>query len=579
MSAHEPDMNPFPTPEGAAPAEENQAFEDLMSSYLGTIGDLEVGQLAHARVVAVKKDYVLLDVGDKAEGIVDVQEFADPRGNVNVAVGDEVEVVVKSRDSDSGQVRVSRRQAAQRMNWERVMKAHDNHTPISGHVTRALKTGVLVDCGVPCFLPASQVDLARVENLESLVGQEISAYVIEVDRGKHRAVLSRRQLLGEERKKKRDEVMSHIEEGQTVSGKVKSIMAFGVFVDLGGIDGLVPKEEVSWEKRPNIAEALKVHTNYKFKVIAIDRERERITLSRRHLKPDPWQKIEDDYPRELTVKANVTNLTNNCAYVALEDGIEGRIHRSNLSWVASVKKPSDVLKKGDAIKASVIGWDKEKRLLDLGLKQISADPWLEIEKKFPEGSRHKVTVAELAPYGAFVQIDDSTRGLVHVSDMSYDKNFKDPKQLVKVGDEIEAVVLKVDLDARRINFGLKQLEDDPFEQFVRAHPQGRMVTGKIKSITGFGAFVELAPHVEGLLHISQWGREKVESLEHVAKPGDEVTVKILKVEKPIRKISLSRRAAIADEERREVEQYTQKKGEATTSLGSLLKNLKIDVNQ
>lgn len=557
--------------------EENEQFEDLMSNYLDTMGELEVGQITHARIVQVKKDYVLLDIGDKAEGVVEIKEFQDFQGNLNVAVGDEVDVIIQNRDPESGQVNVSYRLARQRIYWDRLVEAFEKNLPVTGFITKALKTGVLVDAGVPCFLPASQLGLSRTEDLESVVGQEIEAYVIDLDRNRHRGVLSRRRLLTEERKKKREEALTKLEEGAVITGKVKSIMDFGVFVDLGGIDGLVPREEVSWHKHVRMDEALKLNTNYKFKILSIDREKERVTLSRRQLKPDPWQKIETEYPKDLNVRGTVTNLTNNCAYVLLDDGIEGRIHRNNLSWITTVRKPSDVLKKDDVVKAVVLDWDKEKRLLELGLKQISIDPWQEIEAKYPIGSRQKVKIIEVVPYGAFVQLDDTTKGLIHVSDMSYDKRFKDPKQLVKVGDEVEAVVLKIDLDARRINLGIKQLEDDPFETFTRAHRQGSAVTGKVKSVTSFGAFVELAPHVEGLLHVSQWSREKVETLENVVKPGDELTVKIIKIEREIGKISLSRRAYLADEERREVDQYRSTNVDANTNLGSLLKNLKIDI--
>lgn len=567
-----------PTEKGSTP-EEGQDFDDLLSNYLDSLSELEIGQLTNARVVEVKKDYVVVDVGDKAEGIVDKKEFADYRGNVTIGVGDTVEVVVKGRDSDSGHVIVSHRQAKQRQEWNRLVEAYEKGYPVHGYVVRALKNGVLVDAGVPCFLPASQLDVSRVEDLNQFVNQDIEAYVIDIDKGRRRGILSRRKLMEEQRKQKRQEVLGTLVEGETVSGKVKAVVDFGVFVELGGIDGLVPREEISWEKRVDMNEALKVGTTYKFKVIAIDRERERVTLSRKQLKPDPWLKIETDYPRELQIQATVTNLTNNCAYVLLEDGVEGRIHRDNLSWATSVRKPSDVLKKGDKVTAMVLDYDMDKRLLELGLKQLSADPWLEIEQKYPVGSRQKVKVVEVVPFGAFAQLDEVTKGLIHVSDMSYDRNFKDPKKLVKVGDEIEAVVLKIDLENRRINLGIKQLEEDPFEAFRREHPEGSAITGKIKSVTDFGAFVELAPRIEGLLHKSQWARERVDTLEGLAKPGEEVTVKILKIERDNQKISLSRRAFLAEEERREVDQYRQSPTDATTRLGSLLKNIKITPGQ
>lgn len=562
---------------GEHKVEEADQFDDLMANYLDQMGELELGQVTSARVVAVKKDYVLLDIGDKAEGIVDIREFADVHGDVNVAVGDEVEVVIQSRDRDSGQVRVSYRQARQRVNWDALVEAYEKGQTVRGHVVKALRNGVLVDAGVPCFLPASQLDLGRVENLEAYVGQDVDAYVIDVDRARHRGVLSRRKLLGEDRKKRREEALAALVDGATVNGKVKTIVDYGVFVELQGIDALVPREEVAWEKRVNLQEALKVGHSYKFKILTIDRERERVTLSRKQLKPDPWLKIEADYPKELKVKGTVINLTNNCAYVQLEDGIEGRIHRSNLSWSTSVRKPGDIVKKGDIVHPVVLSWDVEKRLLELGLKQAEADPWADIATRFPINSRRQVKVIEVVPYGAFVQVDESTKGLIHVSDMSYDRNFKDPKKLVKVGDEIEAVILKIDMEQRKINLGLKQLEEDPFTAFTKKHRTGSVVTGTVKSVAGFGVFVELAPRIEGLLHISQWSREKTDTLEGVVKPGEELTVKITKIEREIQKISLSRRAFLVDEERKELEQYKQTSSKGGTSLGSLLKGLNIDV--
>lgn len=555
-------------------------FDDLMSGYLDSMSELEVGQLARATVIEIKKDYVLLDVGDKAEGVTDIREFQDFKGNLTVEAGQEVEVVIEGRDSDTGQLRVSYRKARQRTQWALVVDAFEKQVPMHGLVIRALKNGLLVDVGVPCFLPASQFDLTRLENLESAVGQEIDAYVIDIDRGRRRGVLSRRKLLLEEQKRKRAEILSGIAEGQTLEGRIKSVMDFGVFVDLGGLDALVPREEVSWKKHVNVAETLKPGNTYQFVVTAVDREKERVTLSHRQISPDPWLTIEQDYPQGQVVKGIVTNLTNNCAYLVLGEGVEGRIHRNDLSWSSSARKPSDVLKKNDETESVVLGYDREKRLLELGLKQMTPDPWENIHEKYPKGSRQKVKVTDLVSFGAFVQVDESTKGLIHISDMSWDRNFKDPKQLVKPGEEIEAVVLKIDPETRRINFGLKQLTEDPFVVFVRENKQGGYVTGKVKSITNFGVFVELAPLVEGLIHVSQWDREKTENLESVVKPGDEVTAKILKIESKIQKISLSRKAYLIDEERREVAQYTQEGPvKATTSLGSLLKDLKINVGE
>lgn len=560
---------------------EMEQFDNLMSNYLDSMSDLEVGQLAKATIVEIGKDHVLLDVGDKAEGICSVKEFHDFKGNLLAHPGEEVEVVIESRDSSSGQVNVSFRKARQRAEWSRVVEAFEKGSTVYGHVTRALKNGVLVDVGIPCFLPGSQINLTRVDNLESLVGETMECYIIDLDRQRRRGVLSRRRLLTEELNKKREETLATMAEGDEVEGRVKSVVEFGVFVDLGSLDGLVPREDVAWEKRVNVADALKKDQRYKFKVLSIDKERGRVTLSRRQLKPDPWLTIENDYPLELTVNGTVTNLTNNCAYVLLADGIEGRVHRDNLSWLPSVKKPSDVVKKGDEVQATVLAYDKDKRLLDLGLKQLSNDPWNDIEERFPVNSKHTVTISDVVSFGAFARIDEYTKGLVHLSDMTHDRSVKDPRKLVKVGDEVEVIVTRIDQKNRRLNFGMKQLQENPFTAYTKANPQGSVVTGTVKNISSFGAFIELAPLVEGLLHVSQWGREKIDSLESVLKPGDEVTVKILKIEKKEQKINLSRRAMLQDEERKIVDQYKKTDGsvKANTNLGSLLKGLDIQLKK
>ncbi len=557
---------------------DEEDFEQLLESYLADTSHIEVGKLTPARVISVSKEYVLVDVGDKAEGIVPIQEFTDYSGNVTVKEGDTVEVVIRGRDQETGQVLVSREQARRQATWQKVAEAKEKNYPVHGYVTKVIQgKGLLVDIGVPAFMPASQIDLRPVENLNSFVGQEVDAYVLSVDKTRGRITISRRKVLEEEAAKQRAEILASLEEGATITGKVKSHSEFGVFVDLGGLDALVPREELAWEKRVDPTETLRLGYNYKFKVIKVDRERERVTLSRRQLKPDPWAKIEDDYPLELVVRGKVVGITPNTAFVQLDSGIEGRIRRENLSWALTVRRPSDILKVDDEVKAVVIGYDKERRLLELSLKQVTEDPWKDVEKRYPVGSRVKVKVTDVVPYGAFVQLDEATKGLIHVSDMSYDKNFRDPKKLVKPGDEVEAVVLQIEHERRRINLGIKQLEEDPFEVFVNNHPEGSVVTGKVKSITQFGAFIELAPKVDGLLHVSQWDKERVDNLDNVVKVGDEVTAKVLKVDHNERRISLSRKQYLIDQERKEIEQYSSDEGpvDATIRLGDLLKGLKL----
>lgn len=558
-------------PSGSSGEEED--FEQLLEEYLSDTPHVEKGKITEARVVAITKEYVMVDVGDKAEGIVKISEFQDYRGNLSVKEGDVVEVYVQGRDPETGHVIVSRERARRQAAWQQVAEAAEKKYPVHGFVVKAVPNkGLIVDIGVSAFMPASHVDLRPVEDLASFVGQEIDAYILSVDKERGRISVSRRKLLEEEAAKKRAEILASLEEGATITGKVKNHTEFGVFVDLGGIDALVPREELAWEKRIDPAETLRLGYTYKFKILKVDRERERVTLSRRQLKPDPWSKIEDDYPLELVVRGKVTDITPSTAYVVLDSGIEGRIRREHLSWALTVRRPSDILKVGDEVKAVVIGYDKAKRLLELSLKQVTEDPWQHVEEKYPVGSRVKAKVLDVVNYGAFVQLDETTKGLIHVSDMSYDKKQRDPKKFLKSGDEIEAVVLKIDTENRRINLGIKQLEDDPFELFLNQHPVGSVVTGKVRSIAKFGVFVELAPKVDGLLHISEWAKERIEDLSSVVNVGDEVTAKIIKADHENREISLSRKQYLRDQERKEIEEYREQGPvDATIRLGDLLK--------
>lgn len=556
---------------------EMEQFDNLLSDYLST-SELEIGRVTKAMVIDVQKDNVLLDIGDKAEGIAPVSEFTDFEGNITVKSGDEVEVVVEGRDSGSGQVRVSYRKARHRVEWTRIVEAFENNHPVKGRVVRALKSGVLVDVGMPCFLPGSQIDFYRVDKLDALVGEVFEVYVVDIDRQRRRGVLSRRKLLIEDQERKKNEKVASLEEGQIVEGKVKNVCQFGVFVDLDGVDGLVPREEVAWERRVNIPTTLKAGETYSFKVITVDRERGRISLSYRQTKDDPWLKIEEAYSKGDIIDAKVTNLTNNCAYVVLNDGTEGRILLENLIWNPGHRKPSDLLTKNGDVKAVVLDYDQTRRLLELGAKQLTEDPWSKIEERFPLKSKHSLTVVQLADYGAFVKLDDNIRGLIHISDLTHDRAVKKPNDLLKKGDTVEAIVLKIDKENHRINFGMKQLEENPFSAYTKNIKSGSLVNGTVKEVTKAGLVIELAKQVEGFLPIGQWSRERIETLDGVVKVGDEISdLKVTKVDKKPRKIVLSRRAHLQDEERKVVDQFNKKSGnsKATTSLGSLLKGLDI----
>jgi small subunit ribosomal protein S1 len=551
-------------------------FAALLDKYMGE--DQQVGQLVQATVVAIIDDgTVLLDIGDKAEGVAPIKEFQNFKGELEIQVGDLVEVVIERRN-DQEQIPVSRRKARLAQDLNVLQAAMDNGITVPCMVEKVVNKGLQVSVGggVQCFLPASQVSLTRNEDLQKYVGQELEVHVTEVDHKRRRGVVSRRKVLQEQQDAARKEFLEALQEGEFREGRVKNVAAFGVFVDLGPIDGLVPREEVAWERNVKMDEVLKPGTRYKFKVLQVDRERGRITLSRRQTKADPWDTIETEYPVGSTVTGKITNLNPKMAFVALGDGTDGKILTENLSWLPTVRRPSDVVQVGDEIQAVVLDHDRDRRTINLGLKQIETDPWSTVAERYPKGSRQTGTVTDFVDFGMFVTLDPAVKGLVHVSDLSHDNSIRDPKKAYTKGQEVEVVVLKIDRENRKIALGIKQLEDDPFELYINNNPQNSVVTGVVKEVRDVLVIVELARLVEGRLHVSEWDRERHDKLTGLVKVGDELTAKILKVEKKERRIALSRKKMLLEEERKAIDQY-KKAGpvKATTSLGALMRGLTI----
>jgi len=556
-------------PEGEA------EFDSLLQEYLEKIHDYAAGDIIDATIVDVKRDYVLVDVGDKAEGVVNMEELVDAQGEIHVSVGDQIPVKILGRDNETGQVSVSYRRALGELAWHRVREASKRKTPVTGRVAQVVKSGLIVDVGVPAFMPASQIDTSRVEKLEEWVGREVAAYVIDLDMDRRRVVLSRRRLVEEDEERQRKRILESLEPGQERVVRIKKILDFGAFADLGGIDGLIPRDEVSWERGADPREFLKEGRDLKVKVLSVDHETGRVSLSRKQVKPDPWEKIEEKFPVDTVVKGKVVGVADFGAFVSLEEGIRGMIHSSDLSWAAGRKKVEDYLKVGDSVRAVVLEVDKGRRRMALGLKQITQDPWEEIEGTFRAGKVVKGPVTSVTAYGAFMRLTPDLEGLIHVSDMGWEKKIKSPGDYVKVGDEVEAVVLRIDRERRRINLGLKQLSKSPFERYLQEHREGAIVHGTVTRLTDFGAFVELAPEVEGLIHVSQLEDRRIEKPEEAVKAGQEIDAKILKVDKKNQKISLSRRAFLKEQEAREVEAYTSQFSSGGMKMGELLRDLKI----
>jgi len=558
------------------PLEEAGAeFDQLLDQYLDKIHDFTLGEIVEAEIVDVKATYVLVDVGDKAEGIIDIEEFVDPQGEIRVAVGDRIPVQIQGRETETGQVTVSYRRAMSEMTWHRIDEAIRRRTPVSGRVVQTVKSGLIVDIGVPAFMPASQIDTSRVENLADWVTREVEAYVIDLDRERRRVVLSRRRLIQEDQERKRRRILESLEPGQERVVRIKKILEFGAFADLGGIDGLIPREEVSWERGSDPKEYLKEGRDLKVRVLSVDRETGRVALSRKRARPDPWEKIEEKYPVQSVVKGKVVGLADFGAFVSLEEGVRGMIHASDLSWASGLKKVQDFLQIGDAVKAVVLDLDKERHRMALGLKQVSQDPWLEIEEKFAPNTVVKGTVTSVTTYGAFIRLTDEIEGLIHVSDMTWEKKPKTPSHYVKVGDEVEAVVIRTDRERRRINLGFKQMAKSPFERFLEGHRVGSVVHGEVTSLTPYGAFVQLAPEIEGMIHISQLDAERLEKPEDAVKVGETVEAKILRIDHENQKIALSRKAYMKEQESREVAAYTQKITTGGLNMGELLRGLNI----
>jgi len=572
---------PSPAPEAKRPAVETAVdgesaeFDCLLGEYLNKIHDFDSGDIVDAIIVDVKRTYVLVDVGDKAEGVIDIDEFVDAQGEIRVAVGDTIPVQIVGRESETGQIDVSYRQAADELAWQRVAEAERNTTPVSGRIVQVVRSGLIVDIGVPAFMPASQIDISRVENLADWLSRDVDAYVLDLDRERRRVVLSRRKLVQEDEARKRQRILESLEPGQERVVRVKRILDFGAFADLGGMDGLIPREEVSWERGADPKDYLKEGRDLKVRVLSVDRETGRVALSRKRARPDPWEKVEEKYPAQSVVKGKVVGLADFGAFVSLEEGIRGMIHASDLSWAGGPKKVQDYLHVGDAVKAVVLETDKERRRMALGLKQVTQDPWLEIEEQFPPQTVVKGTVTAVTNYGAFVRLTEAIEGLIHISDMAWEKAPKAPSNYVQVGQEVEAVVLRLDRERRRINLGFKQLAKSPFERFLEEHRAGSDVHGTVTRIAPFGAFVQLAPEVEGLIHISQLDSERVEKTEEAVQVGQMIEAKILKIERQTQKISLSRKAFLKEQESRETAAYVSQSVSGGLNMGEVLRGLKI----
>ncbi len=513
-----------------------------MEALLGDkIGNLTPGKLIKGKVIGFQGDGVVVEVGLKSEGLISREEFENMP---ELKVGDMIDVLLESLEGEDGTVQVSKRRADRMLNWQRIIDTQREGDVVEGMVTRKIKGGLLVDIGVPVFLPASQVDVRRPGEIGDYIGRKIRAQILKIDTERKNIVISRRKLIEDERDAAKKRLMSTLKEGEVVTGTVKNIADFGAFIDLGGIDGLLHITDMSWGRINHPSELLKIDQKVEVKVLNIDREKEKIALGLKQREASPWEEIEKKYPVGSRVRGAVVNLMSYGAFVRLEDGIEGLVHISEMSWTRRINHPSEMVQPNEEVDVVVLEINKDKQEISLGMKQIDVNPWELVGEKYPPGTVVEGKVRNLANYGAFVEIEPGIDGLLHISDMSWTRKVTHPNEVVKKGDSIRCVVLEVDQEKQRISLGLKQLTEDPWVAAIPEHYKpGMVVRGAVTKITNFGVFVELEADLEGLLHISELADHKVENPQDVVKPGDEVDVKILRVDTGDRKIGLSLKRA------------------------------------
>jgi small subunit ribosomal protein S1 len=510
--------------------------------------DFKEGSIVKGTILEIRPREVLVDIGYKSEGAIPAHEFDDIN---ELQVGDEVEVLICRLENDEGMVVLSKERAAAKQNWDKIVKVFEEGGLIKGKVKAVVKGGLLVNVGVEAFLPGSQIDIIPPKDLTPFVGNTYDFKIVKLNDDRRNVVLSRREIIEAERSEKRNAFMSSKKPGDIVKGVVKNITDFGAFVDLDGMDGLLHITDITWGRLNHPSEMLKVGQELDVMVLEINKDKERVSLGLKQTQKNPWDRIEERFAVGAKVKGKITNLMPYGAFVELEEGVEGLIHVSELSWTKRIARPGDVLTLGQEVEAVVLGVNKDEQKISLGVRQLEPNPWDEMEHKYPIGKTVKGAVRNMTAYGAFVELEEGVDGMVHVSDMSWTRKINHPSEMLKKGDEVEAVVIDIDKNAQRISLGIKQLEDDPWKDIEQRFKIGDKVKGKVSKIATFGAFVELEGGIDGLVHISQISEERVEKVKDVLKVGQELEARVVKVDKGERRIGLSIKAAnYSDEEMR-----------------------------
>jgi small subunit ribosomal protein S1 len=542
-------------------------MEELLAE--SKIEQLKEGSVITGTVMEIRPTEVVIDFGGKAEGAIPAHEFLDLS---ELEIGSDIEVFLERLEDRDGNPQLSFDKAEQKKNWEKIVNTCEEGSVITGRVRTKVKGGLVVNIGVDAFLPSSQVDIQAPKNLDQFVGQTFDFKVVKINRERKNIVVSRRELIEERRQDKKREILTGIKPGETRRGMVKNITDYGAFIDLDGLDGLLHITDMSWGRISHPSEMVKTGEEITVCIIEVDQKRERVSLGLKQLSSNPWEDIEGKFPINAKVRGKVVNLVPYGAFVELEEGVEGLVHVTEMSWTKRITKPGEVLSVGDEVDAVVLGIQKEDQKISLGLRQLDVNPWDMATHNYPPGARVRGKIRNLTSYGAFLELEEGIDGMVHVSDMSWTRKINHPSEMVKKGDEVDAIVLEVDIDNQRISLGMKQLTDDPWEEIDRLYRMGDVVSGKVARVAGYGAFIELDHDIDGLVHISQISEERIEKVKDHLKEGDEVKARVIKIDKDERRIGLSIKAADYDEDAlaKEVAAYDESGEDLTTSLGDLL---------
>lgn len=558
-----------PEEDDLPPGEES--MEALMDMYEESFQRFAEGEVTMGKIISVDKDHVLVDIGYKSEGQIDIHEFLDESGTARAEVGDAVEVMVEFWDDEEEVVILSKEKAEKIKVWDAIKKAYDEDSTVEGVIMNRVKGGFSVDIGVQAFLPGSQADLRPIRNLDDMVGKSFEFKILKFNRKRSNIVLSRRVILEAEREAMRAATLASIEEGKVVEGIVKNITEYGVFVDLGGVDGLLHITDISWGRVKHPSELFAIADKITVKILSLDIEKERVSLGMKQLTQDPWTTAAEKYPVGSHIHGRVVSLTDYGAFVELEEGIEGLIHVSEMSWTRKIRHPSKVVSAGEDVEAVVLDIKPDQRRISLGMKQVVPNPWDVISEKYPVGTTIEGKIKNITDFGLFIGIDEGIDGLVHISDISWTKRIKHPSEIFKKGDVVQAIVLDIEKDNERFSLGIKQLQSDPWETVEERYDVGSEITGTVTNVTDFGVFVELEEGIEGLVHVSEISKEKIKTPIGKFNVGDVLTAKVMNINSDERRIGLSIKRLEDDDDQALLSEYVNKMGPATSTFGEILR--------